>query len=88
MEVFRIREFIGNLFWIFYSPPEWRGVHETAEVVRKGSRLFPPMGRKRRDETPAAERRELRGRQLNALQIRGALQIFSCSLRILSGDKT
>jgi len=31
MEVFRIRECIGNLSWIFCSPPELRGIHEAAD---------------------------------------------------------
>lgn len=31
MEVLKIREFIGNLSWIFYSPPQWKAVHKGAD---------------------------------------------------------
>lgn len=86
MEEFRIREFIGNLSWIFCSPSESKGVHEAA-VISKKQQAFSFNGKKAIDTTLSAERSDDRGRELNALQIRRALQISNCPVRILSGDK-
>jgi len=50
MEVFRIRECIGNLSWIFCSPPERKGIHEAADFFADRLNASFSMGSNRRDD--------------------------------------